>query len=132
MTRRRTFEIPDDVIQGAVEHNPEAKTSGDRAAPDASAPLGRGVSPGQSDQADGRPGPMSAAIRDAAAANNAVASDMRAAEMRSLELAVEFQRLRQSGRVVELVALDLIETDHLNRDRAVATPEGLSDLRVSD
>lgn len=131
MTRRRTFEIPDDVIQGAVDHNPDAKTSGDRVAPDGSAPLGRGVSPGQSDQADGRPGPMSAAIRDAAAANNAVASDMRAAEMRSLELAVEFQRLRQSGRVVELVPLDQIETEHLNRDRAVATPEGLTDLRVS-
>jgi ParB family chromosome partitioning protein len=131
MTRRRTFEIPEAVIHGAVERDPGRGDGGGRGPLDGPSTPGRGASTAPPDGADGRPGPMSAAIRDAAAANNAVAQDMRAAEMRSLELAVELQRLRRNGRVVELVALEEIETDHLNRDRTAATDDGLAELRAS-
>lgn len=121
MTRRRTFEIPDEAINGAAEgHNKPAASSTRQAQAHAKAETNAR-----------RPGPMSTAIRDAAAAHSAIATDQRAAELRSLELAVEFQRLRQSGRVVELIPLDQIETGHLERDRADASEEGLRELRSS-
>ena len=84
------------------------------------------VSPGAG--GEGRRGPMAAAISENAGSlrdREAVAAQIRA---ENDALAHEHVRLKQQGLIVDLIALDLIETYKLTRDRHKGFDEELGEL----
>lgn len=78
-----------------------------------------------------RRGPMAAAVRENAEAVRARAETEAAVREENDRLAHEHVRLKKLGLIVDLVRLDLIDTNKLRRDRSHGVDAELDDLKAS-